>query len=73
MSARIVKKSGGRVTIEIDMEFNGSMLSQEEAIQLALNEAGKLATQTAVENFDTDGKAIVKKGQKLSSKGRKKK
>ena len=55
------------------MELNGSMLSQEEAIQLALNEAGKLATRTAAESFDTDGAAISRKGQRLSSKGRKKK
>ena len=72
MSARIVKQDGGKVTIEIDMELNGSMLSQEEAIQLALNEAGKLATRAAAERFDTDGTAITHKGQRLSSKGRKK-
>jgi len=73
MSARIVKKNGSKVTIEIDMELNGNMLSQEEAIQLALNEAGKLATRTAIENFDTDGRSIVRKGKSLSSKGKKKK
>jgi hypothetical protein len=72
MSARIVKQDGGKVTIEVDMELNGSMLSQEEAIQLALNEAGKLATRAAAECFDTDGTAITHKGQRLSSKGRKK-
>lgn len=72
MSARIVKQDGGKVTIEVDMELNGSMLSQEEAIQLALNEAGKLATRAAAERFDTDGTAITHKGQRLSSKGRKK-
>jgi hypothetical protein len=49
------------------------MLSQERAIQLAVNEAGKLATQSALEGFDTDGQPIVVKGQRLTSKGRKKK
>jgi hypothetical protein len=73
MSARIVKKNGGKLTIEVDMELEGSMLSQEEAIQLALNEAGKLATLTALESFDTDGKPIEIKGQRLTSKGVKKK
>ena len=73
MSARIVKKNGSKVTIEVDMELEGSMLSQEEAIQLALNEAGKLATRTALEGFDTDGKPIEVKGQRLTSKGVKKK
>lgn len=73
MSARIVKKNGGKVTIEVDMELNGDMLSQEEAIQIALNEAGKLATRTALENFDTDGSPIDLKGKRLTSKGSKKK
>lgn len=73
MSARIIKKDGGKVTIEVDIELEGNMLSQEEAIQLALNEAGKLATRTALENFDTDGTPIEVKGQRLSSKGSKKK
>ena len=73
MNARIVKQEGGKITLEIDMELKGSMLSQEEAIQLALNEAGKLATRTALENFDTDGKPISVKGQRLTTKGVKKK
>ncbi|WP_420460857.1 hypothetical protein [Neolewinella sp.] len=73
MNARIVKQEGGKITLEIDMELKGSMLTQEEAIQLALNEAGKLATRTALENFDTDGKPISVKGQRLTTKGVKKK
>ncbi len=58
MSARLVKKNGDKVTIEIDMNLTGSMLSQAEASQRAVNEAGKLATQTALEGFDTDGQPI---------------
>lgn len=73
MAARIVKKEGGKLTIEIDMNLEGNMLTQEEAIQVALNEAGKLATLTALENFDTDGKPIIVKGKRLTSKGTKKK
>ena len=73
MNARIVKQEGGKITLEIDMELKGSMLTQEEAIQLALNEAGKLATRTALENFDTNGKPISVKGQRLTTKGVKKK
>ena len=61
MSARIVKRKGGKLTIEVDMELNGNMLSQEEAIQFALNESGKLATLTALENLDTNGEPIVVK------------
>ena len=72
MSARIVKHQGGKLTIEVDLQLSGNMLSQEEVIQAALNEAGKLATRTALENFDTDGKPILIKGQRLTSKGSKK-
>jgi uncharacterized protein YabE (DUF348 family) len=49
MATRIVKKEGGKLTIEVDMDLKGSMLTQEEAIQVALNEAGKLATLAALE------------------------
>ena len=73
MSARIVKQNGGKLTIEIDLDLNGSMLSQEEAIQVALNEAGKLATRQALTTFDTDGAPIEIKGKRLTSKGVKKK
>ena len=72
MSARIVKQNGGKLTIEIDLDLNGSMLSQEEAIQVALNEAGKLATRQALTTFDTDGAPIEIKGKRLTSKGVKK-
>ncbi|MFT5999402.1 MAG: hypothetical protein ACI81P_001860 [Neolewinella sp.] len=32
MAARIVKKEGGKLTIEVDMDLKSSMLTQEEAI-----------------------------------------
>lgn len=73
MAARIVKKEGGKLTIEVDMDLKGNMLTQEEAIQVALNEAGKLATLAALENFDTDGKPITVRGKRLTTKGAKKK
>jgi hypothetical protein len=31
MGARIVRHKGGKLAIEVDMELNGKMLSQEEA------------------------------------------
>ena len=73
MSAKIVKRKGKKLIIEVEMELDGDMLSQEEAIQLALNEAGKLATKEALESFDSDGNSIEVKGEKLTSKGKAKK
>lgn len=48
------------------------MLNSEEQIQKALNEAGVLATQTALSQFDTDGSPIELEGKKYTSKGQKK-
>jgi hypothetical protein len=36
------------------------MLKSEEAIICAVNEVGNLATGEAIEQFDTDGSAIIK-------------
>ena len=73
MGAKIVKRQGRKLTIEVDMDLDGEMLTQEEAIQMALNEAGKLATKEALESFDADGRPIEVKREKLSSKGQGKK
>lgn len=68
-----MKRKGRKLVIEVEMELDGDMLTQEEAIQLALNEAGKLATKEALERFDADGKPIEVKKEKLTSKGKRKK
>lgn len=68
-----MKHKGGKLTIKVDMELNGNILSQGEAVQVALNEAGMLATQATMEAFDTNGEPITVKGQQLMSKGSKKK
>ena len=73
MAAKIVKRKGKKLIIEVEMELDGDMLTQEEAIQLALNEAGKLATKEALESFDSDGNPIEVKAEKLTSKGKAKK
>ncbi len=71
--ARIIKKEGKKLIIEIDLELEGDMLSQEEAIQKALNEAGKIATKEAFENFDEDASSIEIDKKKLTKKGAPKK
>ena len=49
-----------------------SMLNSEQQIQLALNDAGKLATGQALSQFDTNGASIELNGEKYTSKGKKK-
>ena len=48
------------VTIELTVRLDpSSMLKSEDNILEALNGAGRLAAQVALEQFDTDGSKIV--------------
>jgi hypothetical protein len=40
MTARIIRKEGKKLIIEISVDFEDSMLDSEEAIQAVINEAG---------------------------------
>ena len=70
MDAKIEKKEGRRITIQIDIELCDKMLDTEEAIQRGLNEAGLLATEYALSEFDTDGTPIEVANKKYTSKGK---
>ncbi len=74
MSAKIISEKAGKLTlqVEIDLDAN-SMLNSEEQIQSALNELGLLATAKALGQFDTNGFPIEVNGEKLTSKGTRKK
>ena len=61
-----------KLSIEIDLDPN-SMLTSEEQIAKALNEAGQVATKEALELLDTDGSPIELGGKLLTSKGKQKK
>ena len=63
----------GSYTFTINMNFDGSMLEMEEKIAQMVNELGIAATLQALQQFDTNGEAIEKGGQKLTSKGSQKK
>jgi hypothetical protein len=69
MEAKIIKTDAKRISIRIDIELSGGMLESEEAIQHAVNQAGLLATQYALSQFDTDGSSIDVAGKKHTSKG----
>lgn len=49
------------------------MLDSEEAIQVVVNEAGTLATEEALKQFDTQGEAIEIEGKQWRSKGQEEK
>jgi hypothetical protein len=58
MAAKIIRKEGKKLIIEITIDLEDSMLDSEEAIQAVVNEAGSLATEEALKQFDTQGEAI---------------
>jgi hypothetical protein len=74
MSVRLIKKDGKKYLFQMEVELDDiSMLSSEEQIQDAVNELGSVATTIALQQFETQGEAIIKSGLKMSSKGKQKK
>ena len=74
MSVELIKKSGNRYVLQVELELDSeSMLSSEDQIQNSVNDLGKLATSLALKQFDTKGEPIVEQGKKMSSKGKQKK
>lgn len=70
MAARLVAVKDSQVKIELTVELSRSMLETEEAIQVALNEAGCLASQEALRYVDTDGSPIQIGPELWRTKGR---
>jgi hypothetical protein len=68
MDAKVVSRDSDSVTLQVRVPMGGTMLENEEGIQAAVNEVGRLATQVALERFDTDGEPIVRHGVKMTSK-----
>jgi len=69
MEAEIIKADSKSITIQVTIPISKEMLSTEEAIQSGVNHAGKLATQYALSQFDTDGSPIQVETKKYTSKG----
>ncbi len=70
MAVSIKGRSGDRLTLEVEFDLSGSMLDSEESIQVALNEAGTVATGEALKRFDTDGARIVIRWATVGLQGR---
>ncbi len=58
MPANIVKRSKTSFTIQLEVPYSNAMLDGEENLQQSLNEAGSLATEEILKQFDTDGSII---------------
>jgi hypothetical protein len=69
MKASIVEETGNKVKLQVEIDLTGTMLNMETTIQQGVNKLGNLATEKALEKFDTDG-ANIKLGEiTLTSKG----
>ena len=69
MSAAIVARSETSFTVQVEIPYASSMLDFEQTIQDCLNQAGVVATQEALQQFDTDGSPITIGPVKFTSKG----
>jgi hypothetical protein len=69
MSAAIVARSETSFTVQAEIPYGSSMLDFEQAIQDRLNQAGVVATEEALRQFDTDGAPITIGSVKFTSKG----
>jgi len=74
MSATIIKAEKKGITVQVFIPIpegkeNMSMLEREELIQQGVNQAGQIATEYALSQYDTDGAPITVKDKKHTSKG----
>jgi hypothetical protein len=69
MTASIVARSETSFTVQVEIPYGSSMLDFEQSIQDRLNQAGVVATQEALQQFDTDGSPITIGAVKFTSKG----
>ncbi|MCL2506051.1 MAG: ISKra4 family transposase, partial [Alphaproteobacteria bacterium] len=74
MSATIIKSDAKSITIQVTIpvpegKTGMGMLEREELIQQGVNQAGLLATEYALSQFDADGSPLTVEGKKHTSKG----
>ncbi len=69
MPATMTERADDRVKVEVSIELSRSMLNTEEAIQTALNEAGRQLSGEALKYFDSDGSPMVIGGEVWRTKG----
>ena len=69
MKAEIIETTSEGLWVKMFIPLSKDMLTTEERIQEGVNEAGMLATQYALQQYDTDGSAITVENKKYTSKG----
>ena len=69
MATTIISESQELLVIQVEIPFGRPMLEGESLIQDALNDAGTLATDELLKQFDTNGAPIKFRSVKMTSKG----
>jgi hypothetical protein len=73
METTYKKAADGTVTITTTFKPEGDLMDQETALQIGLQEAGRIAMQEAIKDLDTDGRPIVVANDRYTSRGTEKK
>jgi hypothetical protein len=73
MKTTYKKAADGTVTITTTFKPEGDLMDQETALQIGLQEAGRIAMQEAIKDLDTDGRPIVVANDRYTSRGTEKK
>jgi hypothetical protein len=69
MKAEILETNSEGLWVKMFIPVSKDMITTEEHIQEGVNEAGLLATQYALQQYDTNGGAITVEKKKYTSKG----
>ena len=73
MESTYKKAADGTVTITTTFKPEGDLMDQETALQIGLQEAGRIAMLEAIKDLDTDGRPIVVSNERYTSRGAEKK
>ena len=68
MPAKLIEQKDTTLTIQFTVQLTGQMLEDEQALQQSLNEAGQIAMQPMIKQFDTNGEPIRVNGIKHTVK-----
>jgi hypothetical protein len=73
MESTYKRDADGTVTITTKFKPEGDLMDQETALQIGLQEAGRIAMLEAIKDLDTDGRPIVVANERYTSRGSEKK
>jgi len=68
MPAKLIDQTDRKLTIQFTVELTGQMLTDEQSLQESLNEAGQVAMEPMIKQFDTHGEPIRVNGIKHTVK-----